>query len=534
MLNLNDNTNEYNNIESKLLSYQIPHLYQLYESFQVNKCVLDASDTGTGKTYVALALCNLLKLKPFIICPKSVICSWQNVAKQLNIEIFGVSNYESLINSKYYTSNMEKVKCPYMDKENEIFVFYFPHDIIIIFDEAHRCKNYKSITSKLLLSITKSNNKILLLSATITDKIECFKPFGVVFGLYSEHHKFKSWLRRQFNMMKVQYKNIKLSKKLCDKISLDIIHKTIFPHKGSRIKIKELGDLFPKNQMTANLYYCKNHEEIDKMYDLVNDAIKELKIKEKKAEALAKLIFARMKIELLKIPIFIDLAQDAIDNGYSVVIFTNFKETLHNLADKLNTDCLILGEQNMEERQECIEDFQSNKKKVLITMMQCGGVGLSLHDIQGNNPRISLINPSWNGIEMKQALGRIHRAGAKTPALQRIIYCAQTYEEQICDLIDQKLKTIGTINDGDLYGKEIEKEILDEINKNAENMLKKINEKEEKMENKKKKTIFIKCPNNPKNKEGIKNDIKNDIKKKPDLDLKLKSNTTNIENVSLE
>ena len=90
-------------IESKLFSYQIPHLNQLYDSFKINKCILDASDTGTGKTYVALVLCKKLGLKPFIICPKSVICAWQNVAKQLNIEIFGVSNYESLINSKYYT-----------------------------------------------------------------------------------------------------------------------------------------------------------------------------------------------------------------------------------------------------------------------------------------------------------------------------------------------------------------------------------------------------------------------------------------------
>jgi superfamily II DNA or RNA helicase len=120
------NYDDQSKIESKLLSYQIPHLYQLYESFQVNKCVLDASDTGTGKTYVALSLCSKLGLKPFIICPKSVIFSWMNVAKQLNVEIFGTSNYESLINSKYYTPKMEKVTCPYMDKENKDFIFHLP------------------------------------------------------------------------------------------------------------------------------------------------------------------------------------------------------------------------------------------------------------------------------------------------------------------------------------------------------------------------------------------------------------------------
>jgi hypothetical protein len=62
-------------ILDKLLVYQVPHFYQLIETIKVNNCILDASDTGTGKTYTALALCAALKKKPFVICPKSVISS---------------------------------------------------------------------------------------------------------------------------------------------------------------------------------------------------------------------------------------------------------------------------------------------------------------------------------------------------------------------------------------------------------------------------------------------------------------------------
>ena len=63
-------------IVSKLLAYQVPHTLQLFECLTERKRVLDASDTGTGKTYCALASCKMLKLKPFIICPKSVISNW--------------------------------------------------------------------------------------------------------------------------------------------------------------------------------------------------------------------------------------------------------------------------------------------------------------------------------------------------------------------------------------------------------------------------------------------------------------------------
>lgn len=62
-------------ITKKLLSFQVAHVYQLQECLNLRKKVIDASDTGTGKTYCAIATCALLKLTPFIICPKSVIAN---------------------------------------------------------------------------------------------------------------------------------------------------------------------------------------------------------------------------------------------------------------------------------------------------------------------------------------------------------------------------------------------------------------------------------------------------------------------------
>ena len=92
-----------------LLSYQLPHLQQLNNAFTNNQVILDASDTGTGKTYTSIALIKMLKLKPLIICPKSVINSWINVIKMFNLEILGITNYEAFKSSKMYTLNMEYI-----------------------------------------------------------------------------------------------------------------------------------------------------------------------------------------------------------------------------------------------------------------------------------------------------------------------------------------------------------------------------------------------------------------------------------------
>src|SRR4029079_11469848 len=115
---------------------------------------------------------------------------------------YGISNYELIQNCKYFSngSGNQKIKCPFIDRiENEkdknkikiskikknndenkeeieyTYSWNLPDDIIIIFDEAHRCKNQRTGNSVLLYTVAKTKNtKILLLSATVSDKPENF------------------------------------------------------------------------------------------------------------------------------------------------------------------------------------------------------------------------------------------------------------------------------------------------------------------------------------------------------------------------
>lgn len=481
-------------MESKLYKYQLPHFYQLEEIMLNNQCGLDASDTGTGKTYVALALSHSLKMKPLILCPRSVIPSWLSVAKTLGVDIMGISNYELIKGGKYYNTKMEKVECPFLKREfydeqgklitdvskikatadgvntkgAKKYVFTPPSDVFVIFDEAHRCKNHRSGTSKLMMSIYESKCKMLLLSATISDKIECFKPFGVIFGFYDDMNKYLMWLRKVKKAREVYYKN----KNLTDRQkTLDIIHTKMFPEFGSRMKIKDLGTMFPSNQVLSQAYMSNNQEEIQKQYDIIEEAFRDLKQKWSKSDGLGKLVRARMKIEMLKVPIMLDIIEEALDSNYSVAVFVNYKDTMNYLAYYFETECLIHGDQTMDERQDSIDRFQSNNSKIIISIIQAGGVGISLHDIHGGHPRMSVISPTWSGQDMQQVLGRVHRAGSKSPALQRIVYCAGTYEERICELIQNKLTNLSAINDRDLLGPNHTEEVYKEVDKNIGKIL---------------------------------------------------------------
>ena len=104
-------------IKEKLLPYQIPHVDNIIYTLNSSGRCLDASDTGTGKTYTAAAACKILKLKPLIICPKSVISSWVSVLKHYNTPSYGIANYELIQNCKYYTTNTKnKLACPYIKR----------------------------------------------------------------------------------------------------------------------------------------------------------------------------------------------------------------------------------------------------------------------------------------------------------------------------------------------------------------------------------------------------------------------------------
>jgi len=258
-----------------------------------------------------------------------------------------------------------------------------------------------------------------------------------------------------------------------EQLVLKIIHSTIFPTYGSRMSIKKLGDLFPKNQVVARCYYSDDHVEVNKLYSLINKALQDLKNKENQSNALGQIMRCRMRIEMIKVPIILDELDSALENNYSCVIFVNFKDTMYFLAHHITDECsLIHGDQTIQERQFNIEQFQLNKVKIIICIIQAGGVGISLHDLHGV-PRMSIISPSWSGSDVVQALGRIHRSGSKSPALQRIVYIAKSYEEEICKNLSGKLTVLSSINDDDMTGPQIPTEklkedgILDAINKHT-------------------------------------------------------------------
>lgn len=441
-------------VSEKLLLYQHRHVFTLLSALRYNNVIMDGSDTGTGKTYTAIALCRQLRLKPLIICPKSIISNWDNVCKFFGVTPLTIVNYETIKMGKQYDKDGNRIESPYLTinddfKDEKMFRWRLPKYSIVIFDEVHLCNNKKSINGHLLKS-TKSLDKVLLVSATMSDRPETFGVFGYVLGFYNSMRKANGWVK---GMLREDRCHIGGSSKQSSKQSS--ISKEIYPSKGSRMRIAELGKSFPDNQVNALCY--KLDPEIEKEVNSSFDNIKLGTIKLKSGlldesnekMILAEITKARMKIELNKIPIFEELIHGYIDNGFSVVVFVNFKKTLFKLAKAFKTDSLVHGGQSITERDKIVDNFQKNKTNIIMCTIGSGSLGLNMHDLYGV-PRVSLISPTFKSIQLVQALGRIYRSGSKSPALQRIIFCSNTCEEGICKRVNEKLQFISKLNDDDL------------------------------------------------------------------------------------
>jgi superfamily II DNA or RNA helicase len=144
-----------------------------------------------------------------------------------------------------------------------------------------------------------------------------------------------------------------------------------------------------------------------------------------------------------------ELTVKYLANSKSVVIFVNFTETIRQLALKLDCKCIIWGSQSLMERSKAIDDFCSDKSRIIICNVRSGNCGISLHDTIGTFPRVSIISPTWSAQDLMQALGRIHRAMGKTDCEQLIIFCKGTIEESVGNIIKQKINNIRMFNDGE-------------------------------------------------------------------------------------
>jgi Mimiviridae putative ATP-dependent RNA helicase len=476
-----------------LWDWQKQHFRDTWETFSKTTSALDGSDTGTGKTVSSIAFALEVGLKIFVVCPMSAIAVWRREIKKYHVPTLAVGNYEYFKGDNEY-GEMQVQYQPgriyhAMFKEAPPFPKYMgfktleqaldylmikttvtvgkleefeektgkslrlhsrqikgykwklPRNTLVIFDEVHRCKATDSQNMRLLAAA--KPYVTLALSATAGTSPRDFRALGYVLGLHSLYD-FDIWTRdhgcKQNHWRGWDY--------LPASQGMEKLNSEIYPAHGMRMRIAEIPE-FPETQILAEEFSAKEAPELQKAYEECVKACS-AEVKGKSMIQISALLKYRQKAEALKVPLFISLIEEAVEQGFSVPMFVNFTDTLKTLKEHFPSAPVVFGGQSgpkgLAARELGVRLFQEDKERVILLNIQAGGEAIDLHDVRGQYRRMSLISPTYNGFHLKQVFGRVRRGGSKSKSIQRLIYMADTVEREVCEKVREKLKAFDALN----------------------------------------------------------------------------------------
>jgi len=125
------------------------------------------------------------------------------------------------------------------------------------------------------------------------------------------------------------------------------------------------------------------------------------------------------------------------DQQEKVVIFTQFIETQEFLAATLRhngyTVSIFNGRLGIDEKEEAVRSFKASDQILIST--EAGGEG---RNFQFCHLMVNYDLP-WNPMRVEQRIGRLDRIGQKRPVWIYNLFCEQTVEERVLEVLEQRI-----------------------------------------------------------------------------------------------
>lgn len=428
-------------------------------SFFVDKLLdrfntLDSSQMGTGKTVVGSQVARTLIDKGAfkhvaVICPKAVFPSWKAELEECGIDPLFILNVEKL----------RRGNTPWVRKfGRKSFRWMLQSNTLVLIDEIHKLKGPWTQNANLLIALVKQGYRIHGMSGTPCETPMEMRPLGYMLRLHSNDQargglpSYWQWLRI-LRCKKGHWGGFEMTDPV---FALTTLRSRMYGINTHGLTVADFPDSFRDNRVLVDPIEFSNNDKIVKAYSELNMSRSDISDYIEKGETaehlmddeeliVVKILRARQACESLKVKDIADMALDAVEAGYSVAIFVNFTESIRALTDILKCN-FIDGSTAQEDREKYINAFQNDEEHCLILNAATGGTGISLHDVRGDRPRLSLISPSFNAKEFAQVIGRIHRNGAKSDALQKVLLSYGSIEEYVMEAINRKLQNMKTIH----------------------------------------------------------------------------------------
>jgi SWI/SNF-related matrix-associated actin-dependent regulator 1 of chromatin subfamily A len=441
----------------------LSHQKEAIEKLVGSRRFILADDMGLGKTTsTIIAALETGAKKILIVCPASLKINWEReIANYSDRTCYIAEGKKFSTEADFVIVNYDILKNFHSKEDKENSLLLQSNFELVILDEAHMVSNAQAQRTKLINDFVKNIKRVWLLTGTpMTSRpINYYNLLNIIESpvaqnwmayaiRYCQGFQFRAGKRKVWNVTGAS--NLE---ELRDRTSKQILR---------RLK-EDVLDL--PDKIITPVYLRTSSKEYK---DLMGEYYDWLKNKTDESSSLtvqfSKLMKVRKVIANEKVKDTIEFAQNIIDQGKKVIIFTNFTDTLQLIHNHFGKESVYLdGSCNKVQRQYAVDQFQENEKiKVFVGNLKAAGVGLTL-----TSAEVVIMNDlSFVPAEHAQAEDRAYRYGQKNNVLVYYPIFENTIEGVIYDILNKKKKVIGTVmGDEIVESVDVVEEILTLINK---------------------------------------------------------------------
>jgi SNF2 family DNA or RNA helicase len=433
----------------------------------VGACLAD--DMGLGKTLQSLAvILSLTHCGPtLVIAPTSVCMNWETeihrFAPTLNLHLFSEVSRDSTIAS---LGKFDVVIASYTLLQQEIERLSQVKWQVIVLDEAQAIKNAATKRSKAAMRLNASFRLITTGTPIENHLGELWNLFGFINpGLLGTFKQFN----RRFGIPIEKYQDREARKSL---------KKLIRPFILRRIKSQVLEELPPRTEITLRVemqpeelrfYEAIRQQALENIEGNREQSNRHLRIlaeimRLRRACCNPKLIEPLVNIASSKLAVFAETVEELLGGGHKALVFSQFTGHLALIRAFLDERGIsyqyLDGTTPIKERQQQVENFQAGVGDLFLISLKAGGLGLNLTAAD----YVIHMDPWWNPAVEDQAADRAHRIGQKRPVTVYRLVTANTIEEKIVRLHQDKRDLAHSLLEGaDVSSRVTAEELLELI-----------------------------------------------------------------------
>jgi len=423
---------------------------------KVDGIALLTDEMGLGKSMQAIGYAHRNKLKTLIVCPATLKLMWQDeIIKFTGDDSFIIDPQTQRVNNnKYYIINYDILA------KQESLIKNLDCKLLIL-DESHYIKSYKTIRSKATHRIKKYfKHKILLTGTPVLNKpVELYSQLNVI-----QPNKWGTFMQFAFN-----YCNAKKNRWGWDfngVSNIEELKEKLAPIMIRREKKDVLKELPDKIYQTINVEMSK---DVKKQYTLaINDFEQFLFDKGYDGERIDRSMNAQslVLINELKQLVIDDKIKTLLEmldgfNGDKAVIFCDYIKPIEVLKEKFGKLCVVLtGAVSKEDRKTVVDKFQNDKNiKYFIGTTKAAGLGITLTAAS----KVFFLSLPWTPADMSQAADRCHRIGQKDTVNVYCLSCGEI-DQYISELLLSKSEVINQVIGGEPIN--IQQKLIKKLTKN--------------------------------------------------------------------